>query len=391
MHAAALADALADRGHRVLWWVSAFDHFQKRWIFDEDRRFPIRRNVTGYAIHGCGYSSNTSLRRFVDHRIIARKWRRLASSEQLPNAIVVAMPPHDLAFEAVRFAADRDIPSILNVRDPWPDAIIDLTPRAVKPLVRRALRSDFKMLREAVTRSDSVVSVSDSLLGWATSHGERSNRKRDRVIYTGAPPCEPSKPSPEIERLLGKISGKFVVAFIGTFGFYHSPLIAVRAARRLADSGIEFVLAGSGQGLASLRREAAALPNVHFPGWLDDRDSAALLKNASVGIAPATRRISILPNKAAAYLRAGLPIVSAFEGDLMRLIEERNVGFNYQVGNLNAFTDAIATLASEPALRREMSERALTLYRELFNADANIERFASHVEITANNRGAAHH
>lgn len=383
MHAATLATALAARGHRVLWWVGAFDHFPKQWLFHEDKKFSISTGLTGYAVKGCGYPSNTSARRFVDHRIVACKWRKLAAAEPPPDAIVVAMPPHDLAFEAVRFAADRGIPTVLNVRDPWPDAIIDLAPPILRPFARRILWRDFGMLRAAVTRADSVVSVTGSLLDWADNHAGRPRQARDRVIYTGARRCPGTNPSHEMRTLLASLGDQFVVAFIGTFGFYHAPTIAVECARKLTDTNVHFVLGGAGEGLSELKRKAEGLPNLHFPGWLSEDDSAELLRFAKVGICTPTRSIAILPNKAATYLRAGLPIVSAFDGDLKRLIDERDVGFNYPVGNVEVFAECITRLACDETLRKRMSDNARGLYEELFDAEANIELFADHIESIA--------
>lgn len=42
MRTAILADKLVERGHSVLWWVSAFDHFKKDWIFKRDTGLTIK-------------------------------------------------------------------------------------------------------------------------------------------------------------------------------------------------------------------------------------------------------------------------------------------------------------------------------------------------------------
>lgn len=389
MHAAALARALAARGHRVLWWVSAFDHFRKQWLFEADKKFAISDGLTGYAIRGCGYSTNTSPRRLVDHRIVARRWRRLAAAEPQPSVVVAVMPPHDLAYEAVRFAADRGIPSVLNLRDPWPDAILDLAPRQLRPLARRLLWYDFRMLRGSVRHTDSLVGVTRSILEWGRAYAGRAPNADDRVIYTGARHLEGGAASPQMQSFLTSLTNQFVVAFVGTFGFYHLPTLAIDAARRLAQSNIHFVLAGSGDGEGSLRAKAVGLPNVHFPGWLSDADSAELLRRAKIGICSATRPLAILPNKAAAYFRAGLPVISSFDGDLRQLINERRAGFNHSPGDADAFVEFIVRLAGDENLRRSMAGNASSLYRECFDADANIASFSDHIESVAAKRATS--
>src|SRR2546425_947828 len=104
MRTALLCRKLAARGHSVLWWASAFDHFAKQWLFTDDTRTRVDSGLEILALKGCGYQDNLSLRRLVDHRLIARKFRRLSKSESRPDLIVASMPSHDLAYEAAVYA-----------------------------------------------------------------------------------------------------------------------------------------------------------------------------------------------------------------------------------------------------------------------------------------------
>jgi glycosyltransferase involved in cell wall biosynthesis len=383
MHAAALADLLAQRGHRILWWTTSFDHFSKQWTLPPGRRLPVGPNVEAFAINGLGYPSNTSFRRILDHRVVAHNWRRAARKEKRPHVMLAAMPPHDLAYQAIRFATEQRIPSIVNVRDPWPDALLDLVPRSVRPIARQMLWRDYRMLRCALLNSDSIVAVTDSLLEWALQQSKRPRSPNDQVIYTGARRRVPDQSSAVITSLNRQLTDAFVVTFVGTFGFYHAPTVAIEAARRLRNTNIQFVLAGAGELLGQLTQEAADLPNVHFPGWLSEPDTVALLQQSHVGICPATRSIQVLPNKAAVYFREGLPVVSAFDGDLRKLIDERKVGLNYRAGSVEEFAICIDRLRRDETLRREFSANARLLFREKFDAATNNERFADHIERVA--------
>jgi glycosyltransferase involved in cell wall biosynthesis len=382
MHAAPLARELAARGHRVLWWNTAFDHFSKQWVYSSDTEFCVDERFSIQAIKGWGYSSNTSLRRFVDHRVVARRWMQLAKTRPRPDLMIVAMPPHDLAFKAVRFARTRGIPVILNLRDPWPDALLDLLPSWSRSVARLFLFRDFSMLRSAVSDCDSLVAVTRSLYEWGRISGRRRPRSTDRVIYTGARHVRDAEISEPLKLLLDELHESFVVVFVGTFGFYHSPSIAIEAARRLAGSDVHFVLAGSGNTLPDLMQQAADMPNVHFTGWLSSTHAAALMRHGKAGMCPTIHSQPILPNKAAAYLREGLPLISSFAGDLRQLIDERNVGINYDPGDVTSFVAAIQLLRNEQ-LRVQMSANARKLYREELDAENNLVRFARHAEQVA--------
>ena len=112
MRTGILADRLADKGHQVLWWTSAFDHFRKEWVSENDSTISLGRGIDAVLLKGRGYKKNISLQRFIDHRIVASKFSKKAEEYQKPDVMVVSTPPHDLAFEAVKFAKEKDIPTI---------------------------------------------------------------------------------------------------------------------------------------------------------------------------------------------------------------------------------------------------------------------------------------
>src|SRR5574341_243598 len=121
LRTALLADKLITKGHSVLWWASAFDHLQKKWISKQETEVKISNNFTIKLLKGIGYKRNVSIRRFIDHRIIAKRFRELVSAESRPDIIVASLPSHDLAYEAVMYANKNNIPIIVDIRDPWPD------------------------------------------------------------------------------------------------------------------------------------------------------------------------------------------------------------------------------------------------------------------------------
>ena len=78
MRTALLADKLLERGHTVFWWGSAFEHQRKIWTANKDGDFHITKDFTVRVIRGCGYRRNVSIARYVDHRILAAKFRHQA-------------------------------------------------------------------------------------------------------------------------------------------------------------------------------------------------------------------------------------------------------------------------------------------------------------------------
>ena len=85
MRTALLADKLLERGFNVHWWGSAFEHQRKKWISDKDRDFHVAPNFTIHALYGCGYSKNISFARYIDHRIVALKFRAQSKKIRKPD------------------------------------------------------------------------------------------------------------------------------------------------------------------------------------------------------------------------------------------------------------------------------------------------------------------
>ena len=69
---------LANRGHRTLWWTSAFDHFRKRHLAARDETVDLDSNLRIRMLRGRGYRRNISLARLRDHAEIAGKFTREA-------------------------------------------------------------------------------------------------------------------------------------------------------------------------------------------------------------------------------------------------------------------------------------------------------------------------
>ncbi len=382
MRTSMLADALLSRGHEVLWWTSAFDHFNKEWIFPRDTLHQLREGYQLMALKGRGYRKNVSLARYIDHRILARKFRRYAEEMEEPDIIVASTPPHDVAFAAARYAKDHGVPVILDIRDPWPDIFLGVAPAFLRPILSILLQGDFRMTRKAMGMADGLVGVTRRLLDFGLGYAGREKEERDRIFYLGSLREETSDGArEEMASRIGGTEGKFIVVFIGTFGHYNHPGILVECARKLSETGALFVLAGTGELYPRIEREAAGLANVVLPGWLEREEISALLDIAHVGMCPTPRkRDDAFHNKVFLYLSAGLPIISAFQGELREVIEKRRIGFYYPPGESEVLAKYIKRLMDNPALYQEMSRNALRAFEEDFDATVIYGEYAAYVE-----------
>ncbi|MDD5167613.1 MAG: glycosyltransferase family 4 protein, partial [Syntrophales bacterium] len=378
---ALLADRLLKNGHSVLWWTSAYDHFQKEWLFPEDHDVHIGDGYEIKALKGSGYKKNLSLARIIDHRIIAGKFRKEAVRQsRIPDVIVAALPSYDLAFEAVIYARNKGIPVLVDIRDPWPDIFLDHVPVPFKRVVKQLINSEFRMVRQTLQSADGLIAMMPSLLSWGLTYANRQRGSYDNMFYLGyeRQPMGAGH-SEKILNLMKTIEGKFIVTFFGTFGLYHNPSIIVRCARKMTDINVHFVIAGDGELMPKIRKDAEGLSNVTLPGWLNQQDIATLLAYSHVGLCPTPRKAEFFPNKAFVYLSSGLPVISAFEGDLKEFIEKHEVGFHYQPGNEGSLESCIRKLYLSPTLHEQMSANAARVYNEHLDYEMIYQAYTDHV------------
>jgi glycosyltransferase involved in cell wall biosynthesis len=75
-----------------------------------------------------------------------------------------------------------------------------------------------------------------------------------------------------------------------------------------------------------------------------------------------------------------LPVISAFQGDIKRIIEDKEIGFYYPPNDVNALSDIILSLYENEVVKNKMSEKAVTVFSEMFNSNKIYEEYADHVE-----------
>jgi glycosyltransferase involved in cell wall biosynthesis len=380
-----LADKLMENNHEVLWWTSAFNHYQKKWLFKGDTTLKIN-NLTIKALKGVGYKKNVSIRRLVDHRLISWKFRKIAPKMSSPDVVIASTPSHDLAYEAVRFSRENDIPVLVDIRDEWPDLFLNVFPKICRRFIRILLTHDFQMIKKALSMADGLVAMMDSLLEWGLNYVEREKNSNDRVFYLGDKRKSVDIKEEEKYGFLNSIKEKFVVAFVGTFVQSNNPSILIDCAEKLRDRPVHFVLAGNGELFNQIKKKAAPLPNVLLPGWLNQNEMAVLLKNSHVGVCPTTKARKAFPNKAFSYLSAGLPIISAFHGDIKETIEKYQIGFYYQPNDKDALINWIKKLYEDQGLYKKMAENARKVFDEMFDADKIYASYAEHIEKIAEMR-----
>jgi glycosyltransferase involved in cell wall biosynthesis len=384
MRSCLLAEELVRRGHDVLWWASTFSHFKKDWVLENECEIEISKGLRIKTLKGIGYRKNISVSRLVDHRIISWKFRYNTIKMSEPDIIIISMPPHDFAYQAVNYAKRKHIPVVVDIRDPWPDVFLDALPQKFRKIGRILLHKEFGMIYRVMRNADYLVAVTKTLLNWGLAYADREKSVDDMVFYLGyRKPAERKKEmilSYGITKLLGTLKNSFVVTFIGTFSTYHNPSVIIDCAERIKAEQIVFILSGDGDYYETVRKKASKLQNVVFTGWLGQDEIDDVLHHSDIGICPTPKHVALFPNKAFLYLANGLPIISAFQGDLREIIQEEKIGIYYPPGDVGALVKSVNTLYENDKLYIEMSENAQKVFDARFNEVKIYREYADYIE-----------
>ena len=381
-----LADALADRGHEVVWWSSTFSHQRKELVARGDGTFKVRDGVELKLLHAGAYRKNVSIRRLLHHRRLARRFATAAASEDAPDLIVCAYPIIELASQAVRLAKRNQIPIVIDVRDLWPDYFIEHVPALVRAPAKLALASSYRAKRYILQNADSVVATTVGILQWALETGGRNRRPADRPFYLGYPSSHAGDSSKMLEcpDYLRSFRGRTIFSFVGIFGSAYDLSTVCRAAKVLAAEGderVHFVFGGTGVRFAEISKEVQGLPNVTLPGWLWKPQIEALLQHSDVGLVPFYDGIpDAMPNKVFEFLSAGLPLLSPLSGELRQLIESCRIGSSYRDADHLSLLAQIRKLASDGNHLEEMSRNARAVFEKRFTAAIVYGAYAQHIE-----------
>lgn len=191
-----LAKTLAQRGHRVVWWTSTFDHISKAY-FDRpsgDVEAEVLGGVHLKWLHGRPYERNISISRLINHAQLGIQFSRLGKREaQRPDVIVVSFPTIELAYTAMKYARTYECPLLVDVRDLWPDIFVAQLPPPLRPFAKFALWPYFAMTRSVMKCASAILAVSQNYLDWATRIAGRKPYAVDAVIPLGYEPAIPGE------------------------------------------------------------------------------------------------------------------------------------------------------------------------------------------------------
>ncbi len=397
MRAMNLASKLASQGHEVVIWSSAFYHQEKTHRSRTFSTVNISEHITIHLIPSMGYVRNIGLLRLIDHAELAFRLNRLLSkySGKLPDLAFIGFPPIESAFVMTRWLKIRSIPTILDIKDQWPQIFVDKFPRILRPIARLIFSPYFTLSKLTFLNSTVICSMSESFLGWASLFAGRKIAPQDMVVPLVAPNTSVSTSELDLARRWWNDKGvnnsiKYRFTFIGSI----SPAFDFRPirylAQRLFDEKIDcqIVICGHGSESEVISKMMSGLPNVIMPGWIDQPKINILYSLSTAALAPyvnISNFMDNIPNKVIDCFSFSLPLITSLDGEVKALINTYNVGIHYS--NNEELFNAARVLISDCCFRDELSKNSHNLYLNKFDFDIVYDRLTENIKKISCNHG----
>ncbi len=394
-----IAHMLEAAGHEVTWWMSTFDHANRRQRSDSDAVAGFGARGTVRMIHSPGYQASISVARLVDHFIWGRRFARAVRTAPVPDVVFCAYPTIESASVCVQYGARHGIPIVIDLRDMWPDIFIERVPAPLTPLARAVIWPIARRARAALHDATALFGITEDFVRWGLALAGRPWGQWDAAFPLGYPQTDFDSATETAGDAGGfwdqrgvRADDAFNVVLVGTITKRRFELDVVLDAARLLQSEqrpVRFIIAGDGDDLQMYRDRAAGLSNVLFPGWLSRAQIQALLARAHLGLVPYRNTADLvisIPNKVAEYFAAGLPVATCLRGTLQRLLRDERCGGEFSAADPQTLVTLVRTLRDDGGLRAALAANARATFRRDFVAESVYGRLIGRLEAIAGAR-----
>jgi glycosyltransferase involved in cell wall biosynthesis len=369
-----LSKMLVKQGHNVTWWTTTYDHQYKQYFYADDTETKSDFGVNMVFLHSkTQYKKNISLSRIKNHKEVAKKLSINAEKKDKPDIIFCAFPTIDLAYNAVKYANDNNVPIIIDVRDLWPNIFLDSFPKIFHPLIKLLLRNYFNQTKHIFHNATAITAVSEKYLQFGLNYAKRDKTKFDKTFPLAYNKIELSKEkATQLEQKFKKIGidkTKKNIWFVGTFGKTYDLIPVIKTANDLVENDdVRFIFTGDGE-MRDEWKKLSNKKNIIYTGWINENELAYIASVSSIGLmAYKSGAPQGLPNKVFEYMAYGLPIVSSLGNETKLLLEKENIGFTYDPDSIESLKKIIIHLINDEEKYETMSKRCTELYEKKYSA-----------------------
>lgn len=240
-------------------------------------------------------------------------------SHEKPDVIIGSTAHPLAAVLAIRMAKKYHVQSIVEVRDLWPESIVEYGILSKKNPIVYAMRCLEKWI---YIKADKVAFLDEGDYDYIIEQGWQNEIKRSKVYYLSngvdLELFEKNKQQFVVKDKDLDDSEKFNVVYTGSIRKVNNIGLLLEVAKKVKNPRIQFLIWGKGDELESLKEKIRdeKIRNVVFKGYIEKKYIPYITSKADVNIVHNNPmklfRFGISFNKIFDYLAAGKPIISDF-------------------------------------------------------------------------------
>ena len=299
----------------------------------------------------------------------ARVAARIGKTLEKPDVVFATHTPLTVGLAGIALSRHFDVPFVFEVRDLWPEALVDVgaltNPAAIWWLQRVA--------RKIYRHADHIVALSPGMKAAIVRTGTAPEKVTVIPNASDLDLFRPDLDGSAARARLG-LGDRFAAIYFGAMGLANGLDYVIEAARILAErkqDQIVLVLQGGGGKRDELKALASRynLQNVVFGDLASKGEVAHIVAGceACLTIFRPGKNPTWSPNKMFDALAAGKPVLINVGGWLDETIEGNHCGRSLDPRHPEALAGALVELAAAPELCAEMGRNARALAERQFD------------------------
>lgn len=356
-----LAKALLPHDWRTEIFTCSFDHVSREYIVPTSWRRPVITQefdgILVHRVHSVPYYEN-SWRRYLNMAVFCF-YLLLYCLVRRPKPNAVLGSSGHLLTPMVGWMVARRyrVRFILEVRDLWPDSLIQLGLTS-KPIIT-VLRWMESFL---YAHADLIVGVSQGIVAGIVRNGGDPAKT---VLISHGVETDPSRAAVVAQRnaIRDELGwgDEFVVLWAGSIEPFNALDVVVDAAALLDPSlPVKIVLLGGGSEFAALEQRSAALANVTMHPSVSRAESFRWMVAADAGLlvaSPFDAFTGTRPRKIFDYMAAHLPVLCFVPGEAAQIVSETGAGLARDWATPELVAETVDWCARHASELDEMGER----------------------------------
>jgi glycosyltransferase involved in cell wall biosynthesis len=370
-----LSHLIKQRGHKVTILSSSNDYKTGKRLKGYNRILQ-QENLNNINVLRIGFEFpyfHTFLGRVFSYLVFTAFSCFAALRMPAPDVTFASSTPITVAIPALLLYWLKRVPIVFEVRDLWPDFLIQYGILNSRVLIRIM----YMVEKFIYQQSEAIVTTSPWMYNKIIAKGVPKHKVFCVPIGAELELYHPSLATQrDIRKELGITANELLVIYTGAHGIPNALDTLVEAAALLKNKPIHFLFVGDGRCKASLQKRAQVLSlehQVHFWPPHPRTELGPILANADlciISLRGVEAAYASFPNKLFDYLASGKPILVNSPGDIANLLFETKTGFIVQCESPQEIARTLEELVDQKDNLERMGKKARQVAEQQF--DRNI-------------------